>query len=69
MKKWVEIKRYGKETYRLRSRKGEVCIAPLNKLTLLCHISREELLELITDAIKNGEIQEKDIMFDKLFEN
>lgn len=69
MKKWVEIKRYEKGMYRLRSRRGDVCIAPLKKLTSSCDISKEELQELIADAIKKGEIQKKDKVFDELFDN
>jgi len=67
-KNWVEIKRCKKGWYRLYSRKGEVCVAPLKELTSLCDISEEELQQLITEASENGEIPKFDVLLDELFE-
>jgi len=69
MDKWVEIRRYRRGMYRLRSSRGDVCIAPLKKLIVSCEISKKELRELISDAIKKGEIQLKDRMLDEIFED
>ena len=66
--KWVEIKRCEEGWYSLRSRKGEVYIAPLIELTSLCDISEEELQQLIAEAIKEGEIQKSDLLLDEYFE-
>lgn len=67
MTKWVEIKRYEKGNYRLLSRRGDVCIAPLSRITSDCDISRQELRGLIEKAIKQGEISRSDPIFDALF--
>ncbi len=64
-RKWVEIKHCEEGWYSLRSRKGEVCLAPLMELTSLCDISEEELRQLIAEAIKNGEILKSDVLIDE----
>lgn len=69
MKKWVAIKRYEKGTYALRSKNGEVCIAPLKDLPSVCNISREELQELIKEAIRKGEIGLNAWMLDEYLDN
>lgn len=67
-RKWVELKRCEEGWYSVRSRKGEMCLAPLNELTSLCDISEEELLQLISEATENGEIQRSDLLIDEYFE-
>jgi len=67
-RKWVEIKRCEEGWYSLRSRRGEICLAPLNELTTLCDISEEELLQLVSEATENGEIQRSNVLLDEYFE-